>query len=268
MSADILNSLKIFKRELTPAQVVKKSREDRFMAREIIDGIFTDFVELHGDRLSGDDMSVIGGIAALNGQPVTIIVIDKGTDIHDKLSKRNGSPEPWGYRKAQRLMQQAERFHRPIITFINTPGAFPGKEAEAQGQGEAIAKSILESMKLTVPLIAIVYGEGGSGGALALATANQVWMFQNATYSILSPEGFASILWKDSKRSDEAAAVMGLTAKDLFEKDIIEYIVPESHNHPRVFNLIRKRLDDEIKALNQLTPSELVKQRRARFRAF
>lgn len=260
--------LKLFKHELTPAEVVKKSREDRFLAREIIDGIFTDFVELHGDRLSGDDMSVIGGIAALNGKPVTVIAIDKGVDIQDKLSKRNGSPEPWGYRKAQRLMQQANKFHRPIVTFINTPGAFPGKPAEAQGQGEAIAKSILESMKLTVPMIAIIYGEGGSGGALALATSDQVWMFQNATYSILSPEGFASILWKDSKRADEAAAVMGITAKDLLEKGVIEYIIPESRNHPRVFNLIRQRLDDEFARLNALTPEELLKQRRARFRAF
>jgi len=221
---DILSGLKLFKRELTPAQVVKKSREDRFMAREIIDGIFTDFVELHGDRLGGDDMSIIGGIAFLADRPVTVIVVDKGTDIHDKLSKRNGSPEPWGYRKAQRLMQQA--------------------------------------------MISIIYGEGGSGGALALATADQVWMFQNATYSILSPEGFASILWKDSKRSEEAAAVMGLTAKDLLEKNVIEYIIPESRNHPRVFNLIRKRLNDEIHTLNQLTPDELLTKRRNRFRAF
>ena len=151
--------LNLFRHELTPAEVVKKSREDRFFAREIIDGIFTDFIEFHGDRQSGDDMSVIGGIAALNGKPVTIIAIDKGIDINDKLSKRNGSPEPWGYRKAQRLMQQANKFHRPIVTFINTPGAFPGKTAEAQGQGEAIAKSILESMKLTVPMIAIIYGD-------------------------------------------------------------------------------------------------------------
>lgn len=265
---DILSGLKLFKRELTPAQVVKKSREDRFMARKIIDGIFTDFVELHGDRLGGDDMSIIGGIAFLADRPVTVIIVDKGTDIYDKLSKRNGSPEPWGYRKAQRLMQQANRFNRPIIMFVNTPGAFPGKEAEAQGQGEAIAKSILDSMKLTVPMISIIYGEGGSGGALALATADQVWMFQNATYSILSPEGFASILWKDSKRSEEAAAVMGLTAKDLLEKNVIEYIIPESRNHPRVFNLIRKRLNDEIHTLNQLTPDELLTKRRNRFRAF
>ncbi|MGO1337044.1 MAG: carboxyltransferase subunit alpha [Leuconostoc fallax] len=258
----------LFKRELSPARIVKKSREDRFAAREIIDGVFTDFIELHGDRLSGDDNSIIGGIARLNGQPVTVIVIDRGTDIQDKISKRNGSPEPYGYRKAQRLMAQANKFNRPIITFINTPGAFPGKTAEAQGQGEAIAQSILKSMKLTVPMIAIIYGEAGSGGALALATSDQVWMFQNATYSILSPEGFASILWKDSKRADEAADVMGLTPKDLMEKQIIEYIIPEGRNHPRVFNLIRKCLDDEITSLQTLAPNELLAKRRARFRAF
>jgi acetyl-CoA carboxylase carboxyl transferase subunit alpha len=236
----------LFRRELTPVQIVKRSREDRFMAREIIDGIFTDFFELHGDRYAGDDESIIGGLANLNGRPVTVIAIDKGTDINDKLAKRNGSPEPYGYRKATRLMKQAAKFGRPIITFVNTPGAFPGKTAEDQGQGDAIAQSILESLKLPVPMIAIIYGEGGSGGALALATTDQVWMFQNATYSILSPEGFASILWKDAKRHDEAAAVMGLTPNDLLSKQVIEYIIPESRSHARVFSLIRAKLDEEI----------------------
>jgi acetyl-CoA carboxylase carboxyl transferase subunit alpha len=149
----------LFRRELTPVQIVKRSREDRFMAREIIDGIFTDFFELHGDRYAGDDESIIGGLANLNGRPVTVIAIDKGTDINDKLAKRNGSPEPYGYRKATRLMKQAAKFGRPIITFVNTPGAFPGKTAEDQGQGDAIAQSILESLKLPVPMIAIIYGE-------------------------------------------------------------------------------------------------------------
>lgn len=258
----------LFRRELTPVQVVKKSREDRFSAREIIDGIFTDFFELHGDRFAGDDASVIGGLANLDGKPVTVIAIDKGTDIKDKLVKRNGSPEPYGYRKATRLMDQAAKFGRPIITFINTPGAFPGKSAEDQGQGEAIAQSILQSMTYPVPMIAIVYGEGGSGGALALATSDQVWMFQNATYSILSPEGFAAILWKDAKRSAEAAELMGLTPNDLLANEIIDYIVPESRSHARVFNLVRAKLQDEISKLQTLAPDELVKQRRARFRAF
>jgi len=258
----------LFRRELTPVQVVKKSREDRFAAREIIAGIFTDFMELHGDRYYGDDASVIGGLANLEGQPVTVIAIDKGTDLQDKLSKRNGSPEPYGYRKATRLMSQAAKFGRPIITFINTPGAFPGKSAEDQGQGEAIAEAIVESMKFPVPMIAIVYGEGGSGGALALATSDQVWMFQNSTYSILSPEGFAAILWKDAKRSAEAAELMGLTPNDLLANEVIDYIVPESHSHNRVFSLVRAKLQEEISTLQQLTPTELVAKRRARFRAF
>ncbi|MDF7627199.1 carboxyltransferase subunit alpha [Lactobacillaceae bacterium L1_55_11] len=264
--ADILKSL--FKHDAKPADIVKKAREDRFMARDLINGLFDDFVELHGDRLGADDNSVIGGIARLNNQPVTVIVIDKGTDIHDKLSKRNGSPQPWGYRKAIRLMKAAERFHRPIITFINTPGAFPGKEAEAQGQGEAIANAILTSMKLTVPMIAIVYGEGGSGGALALATADQVWMFENATYSILSPEGFASILWKDSKRSDEAAELMGLTPGDLMANQVIDYVIPESRNHAKVYAHLKEKLGQEIGQLQQMGPDDLLRARRNRFRAF
>ncbi|GAO99287.1 carboxyltransferase subunit alpha [Fructobacillus ficulneus] len=258
----------LFKKDVDPAEVVKKSREDRFMARELIDGLFTDFVELHGDRLYGDDKSVIGGLARLNGQAVTVIVIDKGTDIKDKLSKRNGSPQPWGYRKAQRLMKQAAKFNRPIITFINTPGAFPGKDAEALGQGDAIAQSILESMKLTVPMIAIMYGEGGSGGALALAAADQIWMFENATYSVLSPEGFASILWKDAKRADEAAAIMGLTAFDLHEKKIIDYVIPEGHNHAKIFAGMQEKLTEQINELQALDDEALVQQRRNRFRAF
>ena len=223
----------LFRRELTPVQIVKRAREDRFMAREIISGVFTDFFELHGDRYAGDDQSVIGGLANLNGRPVTVIVIDKGSDINDKLAKRNGSPEPYGYRKATRLMKQAAKFGRPIITFINTPGAFPGKTAEDQGQGEAIAQSILESLKLPVPMIAIVYGEGGSGGA-----------------------------------HDEAAAVMGLTPNDLLDNHIIEYIIPESRSHTRVFSLIRAKLDEEIQKLANMPAEKLIAQRRARFRKF
>ncbi|MBS9336993.1 carboxyltransferase subunit alpha [Fructobacillus parabroussonetiae] len=258
----------MFKKDVNPADVVKKSREDRFMARELINGLVSDFIELHGDRLSADDSSVIGGIGRLKGQPVTVIAIDKGTDIHDKLSKRNGSPQPWGYRKAQRLMKQAAKFNRPIITLINTPGAFPGMEAEAQGQGEAIAQSILESMKLTVPMIAIIYGEGGSGGALALATADQVWMFENATYSILSPEGFASILWKDAKRSDEAAAIMGITPADLLEKKVIDQIIPEGRHHAKIFEGMQTKLSQEFKKMQAMSGQEIVAARRARYRKF
>lgn len=258
----------LFRKELTPAQVVKKAREDRFGARELIDGLFDGFFELHGDRFSGDDQSVIGGIAELAGQPVTVIVIDKGDSLSDKLAKRNGSPEPDGYRKALRLMQQAAKFKRPIVTLINTPGAFPGKTAEDQGQGAVIAQSILESFKLAVPMIAIIYGEGGSGGALALATTDQVWMFKNATYSVLSPEGFASILWKDAKRSDEAAAIMGLTPTDLLANHVVDQIIPEGRNHPRVFANLKAMLVKEITGLQALSASELLAKRQARFRIF
>ncbi|CAK8054435.1 carboxyltransferase subunit alpha [Eupransor demetentiae] len=259
----------LFKRDVAPAEIVKRSREDRFMARELIDGLFEDFIEFHGDRQGGgDDSSVIGGIATLNGKPVTVIAIDKGTDINDKISKRNGSPQPWGYRKAQRLMEQAGKFGRPIITFINTPGAFPGKDAEAFNQGEAIAQSILTSMKLPVPIFAIIYGEGGSGGALALATADQVWMFENATYSILSPEGFASILWKDSKRSDEAAGIMGITPSDLLDKHIIDHVIAENRHHAKVFAGMKEKLSKDIAELEELSGDELIAQRRARYRAF
>jgi acetyl-CoA carboxylase carboxyl transferase subunit alpha len=258
----------ILKRQVTPAQVVKRAREDRYAARELIAGLFTDFFELHGDRHIGDDESVVGGLAMLGEQPVTVIAIDKGRDLADKLAKRNGSPEPYGYRKAQRLMRQAARFNRPIITLINTPGAFPGKTAEEQGQGEAIAQSILQSFQLAVPMIAIIYGEGGSGGALALATTDQVWMLQNTTYSILSPEGFASILWKDAKRANEAADLMGLTPADLLAAGVIDDIIPESRNKQRVFRLLQKRLIDEIKQLQTVSADELIANRRRRFRRF
>ncbi|MDR3241406.1 MAG: acetyl-CoA carboxylase carboxyl transferase subunit alpha [Lactobacillaceae bacterium] len=258
----------LFSREKTAAQVVKKSREDTYNALELINGIFDDFIELHGDRLAGDDPAMIGGIARLKGQAVTVIAIDKGIDITDKIAKRNGSPEPWGYRKAQRLIEQAERFNRPVVTFVNTPGAFPGKTAEDQGQGDAIAQSILKSMSVKVPMIAIIYGEGGSGGALALATTDRIWMFENATYSILSPEGFATILWKDAKRADEAAEMMGLTAQNLLDKKVIDAIVPESRNKARLFKGLQDNLAKQFKLLQALPQAELVAQRRARFRSF
>ncbi|MCM0582376.1 acetyl-CoA carboxylase carboxyl transferase subunit alpha [Weissella diestrammenae] len=258
----------LFNREKTAAQVVKKSREDTYHAEELIQGIFDEFVELHGDRLAGDDPAIIGGIGRLQGQAVTVIAIDKGLDINDKINKRNGSPEPWGYRKALRLMKQAEKFHRPIITLINTPGAFPGKTAEDQGQGAAIAQSILASMSLSVPMIAIIYGEGGSGGALALATTDRLWMFENATYSILSPEGFAAILWKDAKRADEAAEMMGLTANTLLAKQVVDAIIPENRNKLKLYKGLQEKLGHEINALMQLDTETLIAQRRARFRAF
>lgn len=207
---------------------VKEARSiDRPSALTYIDLIFDDFLEFHGDRSSGDDKAVVGGIAWLYGQPVTVIGIQKGNDVNECAMRNYGMASPEGYRKALRLMKQAEKFHRPVICFINTSGAYPGMEAEEKGQGEAIARNLFEMSGLKVPVLSIVIGEGGSGGALGLAVGNEVWMLENSTYSILSPEGFASILWKDGKRAEEAAGVMGITAEDLKRLSVIETIVPE-----------------------------------------
>lgn len=189
--------------------------------------IFDRFLELHGDRYCGDDGAIVGGIATINGIPVTVIGQQKGRNIKQNMKRNFGMPNPEGYRKALRLMKQAEKFHRPVICFVDTPGAFCGIEAEMRGQGEAIAKNLYEMSSLKTPILSIVIGEGGSGGALALAVADEVWMLENATYSILSPEGFASILWKDSKRANEAAAIMKITADDLLELKIIDQVFPE-----------------------------------------
>ncbi|MBM7543526.1 acetyl-CoA carboxylase carboxyl transferase subunit alpha [Weissella beninensis] len=260
--------MKIFKKELSPEQIVKLARVDRFTAQQLIDGIVDDFFELHGDRQNNDDCAIIGGLGYLAGRPVTVIAIDKGITFQEKVQKHNGSPLPSGYRKAQRLMQQAAKFNRPIITLINTPGAYPGKEAEELGQGQAIAESILQSMSLTVPIIAIIYGEGGSGGALALATADQVWMFEHSTYSVLSPEGFAAILWKDASRSDEAAQLLGLTPAELLNKGIIEKIVPEHKKVERLFEWLKQALVTELAQLMEQSSQELVENRRERFCKF
>lgn len=212
----------------TPWQKVKEARS---MARPAtltyVDLIFDDFIEFHGDRAFGDDKAVIGGIAYLYGQPVTVIGVQKGNDVKECALRNYGMTSPEGYRKALRLMKQAEKFNRPIICFVNTSGAYPGMEAEERGQGEAIAKNLFEMSGLKVPVLSVIIGEGGSGGALGLAVGNEVWMLENSTYSILSPEGFASILWKDGKRAEEAASVMGITAEDLVKLEVIEQIIPE-----------------------------------------
>lgn len=200
---------KILKKKKTASEIVAAARGlKKVTANELIDGIFDDFFELHGDRKYSDDEAIIGGIALFNGIPVTVIATDKGGTPEERIAKHFGCPEPSGYRKSLRLMKQAEKFNRPIVTFVNTSGAYPGRSAEENGQGEAIARNLLEMSDLKVPIISFIYGEGGSGGALALACGDQVWMLEDSMYSILSPEGFASILWKDSKRADEAAEVM------------------------------------------------------------
>lgn len=208
-------------------RVMTARSAERPTALDYIDEIFDDFQEFHGDRHYGDDGATVGGIAYLDGCPVTVIGQQKGRTTRENIKRNFGMPSPEGYRKALRLMKQAEKFGRPIINFVDTPGAYPGLEAEEHGQGEAIARNLFEMASLKVPVLSIVIGEGGSGGALALAVANEVWMMENATYSILSPEGFASILWKDSKRAAEAAELMKVTAGELKKLCIIERVIPE-----------------------------------------
>lgn len=214
--------------ELTAWERVKRARSsERPTSIDYISGIFDRFMELHGDRVCRDDGAVVGGVAQIDGIMVTVIGEQKGRTLKQNQKRNFGMPYPDGYRKALRLMKQAEKFNRPIICFVDTPGAFCGIEAEERGQGEAIARNLYEMSALRVPVLSILIGEGGSGGALALAVANEVWILENATYSILSPEGFASILWKDGKRADEAAGVMKITAEDLKELHIVERVFGE-----------------------------------------
>ena len=244
---------------------------DRPTALDYIQEIFTGFMEFHGDRYFGDDGAIVGGIAYLDGCPVTVIGQQKGKNTKENIHRNFGMPSPEGYRKALRLMEQAEKFKRPIINFVDTPGAYPGLEAEERGQGEAIARNLYEMSSLGVPVLSIVIGEGGSGGALALAVANEVWMMENATYSILSPEGFASILWKDSKRASEAAEVMKMTSHDLKKLHIIEHIIAEPE--PISANTLRAvtaGMKDDIRRFLgkyiDMEPEQLAAQRYDRFR--
>ena len=259
---------------LTAWDRVQISRKiDRPSGSDYIEALFTDFMEFHGDRNYGDDKAIIGGIAKFHGKPVTVIVQEKGTNTKENIAHNFGMPMPEGYRKALRLMKQAEKFHRPVICFVDTPGAFCGIEAEERGQGEAIARNLWELAGLKTPVLSIVAGEGGSGGALALAAGDQVWMLENSIYSILSPEGFASILWKDSTKAKEAAAVMKLTASDLYEKGIIEQVIPEPENlTPESMWQVAERLNDKICTFLQkytsLSEEELLETRYARFRKF
>jgi len=243
----------------------------RLTATDYIEAIFDDFIELHGDRYFSDDSAIVGGIATFNGMPVTVIGQQKGKNTKDNIKRNFGMPLPDGYRKALRLMKQAETFGRPIVCFVDTPGAFCGLEAEERGQGEAIARNLFEMASLTVPVLSIVIGEGGSGGALAMAVANEVWMMENAIYSILSPEGFASILWKDSKKAPDAARVMKITAADLYERGLIEQIIPEERpaseeNLPVLAGIICKRMAEFFVKYEKMMPEEIASQRYQRFR--
>lgn len=257
----------------TPEEKVKLARHpERPGTADFIDALFTDFFEQRGDRLGGEDPSILGGIARFHGRPVTVVGHRKGRNLEENLRCNFGMPSPEGYRKAQRLMRQAEKFSRPVITFVDTPGAYPGKEAEERGQGEAIARCLALMSSLEVPTIAVVTGEGGSGGALALAVANRVLMLEHAVYSVLSPEGFASILWKDSSRADEACGVMKLTAQDLRRGGIVQGVLrePEGGAHTdweAAFRTVDAALVKELAVLDKLKGPALARQRYEMFRA-
>lgn len=241
--------------------------KDKVATADLINNIFSNFTEFHGDRQLSDDPAVIGGIALLNGTPVTVIGTQKGKNTAENIERHFGTVEPEGYRKAVRLMQQAEKFKRPVITFVNTPGAYPGMDAEYHGQGSAIANSLIVGMELRVPYISIIVGEGGSGGALALATGDTVWMMENSIYSVLSPEGYASVVWKDSKRVIEASEALKLTPEHLLEDGIIDKIVPEVVDQTSTQNL-KQMLVTEVNRLSQFSADELVQRRHERFSKF
>ena len=252
------------------ARILKEARDQgRLTALDFAQGIFDDFIELHGDRNFRDDGAIIGGIGRLNGQAVTVVGIQKGRNLQDNLNRNFGQPPPEGYRKALRLMKQAEKFGRPVVTFINTAGAYPGVGAEERGQGEAIARNLMEMSDLKVPIIAIIIGEGGSGGALALAVADKVWMLENTIYSILSPEGFATILWKDGSRSEEAAELMKITSGELFNMGIVDKVIPErGYFTSEIIEAIKTAIVDELAELSQLSTEDLLEARYQRFRKY
>ena len=288
--ANILQMHQNFKGSVTqsPIQAVEKERQsvqekdawervtisrknDRPVGQDYIRTLFSDFLEFHGDRCYGDDPAIIGGIARFAGIPVTVIAQAKGKSTKENVAHHFGMPSPEGYRKALRLMKQAEKFKRPILLFVDTPGAFCGIEAEERGQGEAIARNLFEMSSMKVPILSVVIGEGGSGGALALAVADEVWMLENAIYSVLSPEGFASILWKDSKRASEAAEVMKLTAADLKKLGVIEAVIAEPEVYTEetmqsVVFVLQKKITEFLDTHCNFSPEELAEQRYERFR--
>ena len=269
---------KIEKNVLTAWERVEIARNTkRKTALDYINEIFDEFIELHGDRCYGDDKAMVCGLGRIENQNYTIIAEQKGRNTKENIERNFGMPNPESYRKAIRMMKQAEKFNRPVITFIDTKGAYPGVEAEQRGQGEAIAKSMFEMAKLTVPVIAIVIGEGSSGGALAIGVANKVIMLENAIYSILSPEGYSSILWKDSSRFKEAADRMKLTANDLYDMGIIETIIKEpdikdskktsqSVDFEMIASEIKKEIQTTVQELKSKTKDEIVEERYQKFR--
>lgn len=248
-------------------RVMAARAKDRPTSMRFIENIFTDFTEMHGDRRFADDKAIVAGIARLNGMPVTVIGLEKGVELKEKVARNFGSAHPEGYRKALRQMKLAEKFHRPVICFVDTSGAYCGIAAEERGQGQAIAENLMEMMTLKTPVVSILIGEGGSGGALGLAVADQVWMLENSVYSVISPEGCASILWKDSGKMKEAAACLKLTAEDLFSLGVIEKVVSEyDGDFEQVYAELREMLDQTIHANLQLPVEEMLENRYARFR--
>lgn len=261
----------------TASQIVTLARDQkRLTTREWIDALFTNFIEMHGDRHYSDDKAVVGGIAWLDNRPVTVIGTQKGRDLSENIACNFGSPLPEGYRKAARLMKQAEKFNRPIITFVNTAGAFCSSESESRGIGEAIATNLMLMSQLTVPIISIIIGEGGSGGALGLAVGNKVYMMEHSMYSVLSPEGFAAILWKDATKAGQAADVMKLTPNHLKELQVIDGIFDETTGRSRrrllpqtdMINRVKEQLLNDLSHFDKMAKQDIVKHRQARFRAF
>lgn len=257
---------------ISPSQKMHLARhQQRPTSLDLISLIFDDFIELHGDRVFGDDLAVVGGLAKLDGVPVTVIGQQRGKDTKDNIARFFGSAHPEGFRKALRLMHQADKFGRPIITFIDTKGAYPGITAEERGQSEAIARNLLEMATLRVPVVCVVIGEGGSGGALALGVGNRVLMLENAIYSVISPNGAASILWKDASKADQAAEAMKITAQDLLEMEVIEEIVPEPRggahrDYETTASAIKDGLLRHLEELSGMSPDELVEDRYRKFR--
>lgn len=273
MEKKLINAKKQIFCNLTPWQKLSLARHvDRPNSLEYINYLFTDFLELHGDRYYGDDPSIVSGIAEFKGIPVTVIGQQKGKNTKENIERNFGMPHPEGYRKALRLMKQAEKFHRPVICFIDTPGAFCGIEAEERGQGEAIAQCLFESSDLNTPIISIVIGEGGSGGALALSVADRILMLEHSVYSILSPEGFATILWKEASKAREAADIMKITAQDLLNYGIIDEIIKEPIEGAHTdFTLtcenIKEALNKNIIELIKKPQDKLVEERFNKFRS-
>ncbi|MDP4132657.1 MAG: acetyl-CoA carboxylase carboxyltransferase subunit alpha [Bacillota bacterium] len=248
-------------------RVLNARKSQRPMGGFYIKRLVNNFLELHGDKRYGDDSAIVGGIGMINDIPVTVIAMERGDTIEDRIKRNFGCPSPEGYRKALRLMKQAEKFHRPIICFIGSSGAHCGIEAEERGQGEAIAENLMEMMALKTPIISVVVGEGGSGGALALGVADTVMMLENSVYSVISPEGCASILWKDAAKADEAAEALKLTAEDLYKFGVIEKVIPEREkNFDEICDDLKTEILNELKEKMELSPEKLLDNRYQRFR--